>query len=130
MKANKRVAIAYIKDKQDRLLMGKRNDCSKWTTPGGHANKGEDIHEAMARELKEETGLDAQWMKIIGVSVNPKNGKLIYLFEVIVDSNQKIDVSNDPDKECDDWVYIDPLEVAKELHVPIEHNVALKHWSK
>jgi len=62
------------------------------------------------------------------IKVIKKEGVLVYGFEVKVDHNQEIDVSNDPDNECDGWEYKDPNEVCEELHVPIEKNVLLKYW--
>lgn len=122
----KRVACCLIRDWKDDILMGKRNDNDKWTTPGGHLDKGECPYEGAIRELKEETGLDCLDCKLVKVSRERK--MMIYVFEIKVDLDQKIDCSQDPDKECDDWEYVDPNEVKEELHVPMEHNAVLKYW--
>jgi 8-oxo-dGTP pyrophosphatase MutT (NUDIX family) len=121
-----RVAMSLITDENDNILMGKRNDSGKWTTPGGHLEVNEDPFEGMARELKEEAGLDAKEIKIIRVE---KKGKmLIYVMKVTVDPDQEIDASNDPDEECDDWSYEDPNDCVENLHVELEKNVVLKAW--
>lgn len=122
----KRVACCLVKDWKDDLLMGKRNDNGKWTTPGGHLDKGECPYEGAIRELKEETGLDSKDIKLVKVCKN--KDILVYVFEMTVDSEQKVDVSGDPDKECNDWEYKDPCDVAEELHVPLEVNAVLKYW--
>lgn len=123
----KRVSICLITDKYDNILMGKRSDNGLFTTPGGHCEKNECSYEACVRELKEETGLDCMSTKLVKVS---KNGNVIvYLFKVIVDENQEIDVSLDPDNECQSWEYVDPNDVVHELHVPVERNVLLKYWA-
>lgn len=122
----KRVAVCLIRDWKDDILMGKRNDNGLWTQPGGHLDKGECPYEGAIRELKEETGLDAVDLKLVKVI---KNGSvLVYGFEAKVNPSQEINVSGDPDNECDDWEYKDPNQVAEELHVPIERNVLLKYW--
>jgi len=123
---SKRVAVAYITDSQDNILMGKRNDNGLWSQPGGHIEVGECPYMGMARELKEEAGLDALDMKIVACKM--VGNMLIYLFKCKVDPNQKIDTSNDPDKEFDNLEYIDPNDVREELHVPIERNVTLHYW--
>ena len=66
-KDSNRVAIAYIVDSKEDLLVGKRNDNDKFTTPAGHIMVNECPHMGMCRELKEETGLTVQSMKLIKV---------------------------------------------------------------
>lgn len=122
----KRVAVCLIRDWKDDVLMGKRNDNSKFTQPGGHLDKGECPYQGAIRELKEETGLDATDIKLVKVI---KNGSvLVYGFEVKVDLDQEVDCTQDPDNECDSWDYLDPNDVCEELHVPVERNVLLKYW--
>lgn len=125
-KESNRVAMALICDDSDNVLMGIRNDNGKYTVPGGHLNIGEDPFEGMARELKEETGLDAEQMKIARVT---KKGKyLVYVIKVQINPEQAVDTSGDPDEECDTWFYIDPNSVVEELHMPLEKNTVLQTW--
>jgi 8-oxo-dGTP pyrophosphatase MutT (NUDIX family) len=126
MLKSKRVAIAYIRNEKDELLMGKRNDCQKWCSPGGHLNKGEDPFIGMARELKEETNLDVEKIKLAHVKWVKEKNILLYLFEIEVSGN--IDLTKDPDKEFVELEFKDPIEVCNELHVPAEHNIVLKYW--
>lgn len=128
-KKTKRFAVAYIKDNKDNLLMGKRNDSGKWTNSAGGLYAKECPFEGMARELKEETGLDAKSMKLLKVGKKDGNS-IIYLFEVIIDPNQAIDPSKDPDDECAHWEYIDPIEIIDDLHIPLSENWAIQHWIK
>ena len=123
----KRVAVGLIVDSNDKVLMGKRNDTDKFTVPAGHIEKGECPFLGMARELKEETGLDAKEIRLVQAGI--QDSILIYLFKVEVDCDQKIDASNDPDNECDDWTYEDPFDHIEELHVPASKNWALKFWA-
>lgn len=57
---------ALIKNEQGRYLMLRRSEPYKdeaeprWDIPGGRINPGEPIFEALAREIKEETGLTMQ----------------------------------------------------------------------
>lgn len=127
-KRTKRIAICLITNALDEVLMGLRNDNQKFTIPGGHLDQGEDPYEGAIRELKEETGLDVEDIKLVKVH-KTKFNTLIYCFKVEIDPKQAIDVSDDPDDECDDWFFIDPNEIKEELHVPLEDNVALKYWA-
>ena len=126
----KRVAVGVIIDDDKNILMGKRNDNNLWTIPGGHAKKNEDIYEAMIRELKEETGLDAKQLKIVKVCKKKEGSVLVYVFRISVDKDQKVDTSGDPDNEVDVWEYADPFECISKLHVPISENYAIKHWAR
>lgn len=57
---------AFIKDGQGNYLMLRRSQPyqgetePRWDIPGGRINPGEPIFEALAREIKEETGLTMQ----------------------------------------------------------------------
>lgn len=128
MKRSRRVAISLIVDHHDNVLMGRRNDNGKFTTPGGHLMVKEDPHMGAMRELKEETGLDAKDIKLVGSHWDKDRNLILYLFKVTVDPTQEINVSGDPDKECDSWSYTNPNDVVEELHVPLQQNIALKYW--
>ena len=102
MKKINRVAICLITDIYDNILMGKRRDSKKFCCPAGGAEKKEDIHLAAVRELREETGLDAIEVKLVHVEYDPKKHIMLYLFKIIIDPNQKMDTSKDPDKEFEE----------------------------
>jgi 8-oxo-dGTP pyrophosphatase MutT (NUDIX family) len=127
---SKRVAVAIVRDENDNVLFGIRKDCGKYVNPSGKAEKGEDIYQACIRELKEETGLDALDLKLVKVGYKTEKKMMVYIFDVKVDRNQKIDPSNDPDEEADVWAYLDPNDIIDQLHVPIEENWGLHYWAK
>lgn len=130
MKNSRRVCIALTVDHRDDILMGCRNDNKQWTMPGGHAEKGEDPYEAMIREYKEETGLDVEDIKLVASHWDKEKNLLLYLFQVTPDPKQMIDASKDPDKEVESWHFMNPNDVVEQLHVPLQHNIALKYWMK
>ena len=53
------------------VLLQRRGDSNKWGFPGGAIELGETPQMAAIRELKEETGLDVETGKIIGVYTDP-----------------------------------------------------------
>ena len=123
-----RVCVALITDGDDNILFGKRKDTGKYTNIGGHAEIGECAYDAMCREMKEEAGLDALDVKIAKVA--KVGDKLIYIFKVKIDPNQKIDVSKDPDKEFEDGSlqFLDPNTILDNLHVPVDKNLVLQAY--
>lgn len=126
--SKKRVAIALITNKEDKILMGKRNDTDKWTVPAGHIEEGECPFQGMARELKEETGLDAENIKLVECKFS--GNMLFYLFKIQVNPKQTIDTTKDPDQECNLFTYEDPFQHIEKLHVPAEKNMAIKYWAE
>lgn len=60
--------------KEGKILLVKRsNDPYKgfWAIPGGFVEQGETCEEAVAREIKEETGLEAKVKNLLGVYSAP-----------------------------------------------------------
>jgi 8-oxo-dGTP diphosphatase len=65
-----RLAVGAVVVKDDALLMVRRGgDPGRglWSLPGGHVERGEYISNALAREVKEETGVDVTAGELIGI---------------------------------------------------------------
>jgi ADP-ribose pyrophosphatase YjhB (NUDIX family) len=74
-KANSLVpaASAVVVDDEGRILLHKRTDNEYWSIPGGAMKPGESIAETVVREVEEETGIEAEVHKILGVYSNPRH---------------------------------------------------------
>jgi ADP-ribose pyrophosphatase YjhB (NUDIX family) len=59
------VNIAIIHSGQ--ILLIKREDFEVWGLPGGHVDPGESVAQAAVREAWEETGLEVELTKLVGV---------------------------------------------------------------
>jgi ADP-ribose pyrophosphatase YjhB (NUDIX family) len=59
------VIVAVIDDR--RILLTKREDFEVWCLPGGGVEEGESLAEGAIREAKEETGLDVELTRLVGV---------------------------------------------------------------
>jgi ADP-ribose pyrophosphatase YjhB (NUDIX family) len=57
--------VAIIHD--DKILLTRREDFEVWCLPGGGVEDGESVAEAAIREAKEETGLDVELRRLVGV---------------------------------------------------------------
>jgi 8-oxo-dGTP pyrophosphatase MutT (NUDIX family) len=68
-------ASACIRDEQGRILLQRRHDNRLWGLPGGGQNLGESAAQAMMREVYEETGLEVEPLRLIGIYSDPAFGK-------------------------------------------------------
>jgi 8-oxo-dGTP diphosphatase len=68
------LAVDAIIIKDNRILLIRRAHPpfkGEWALPGGFVEKGETLKEAVAREAKEETGLEVRPVNMIGVYDDP-----------------------------------------------------------
>jgi ADP-ribose pyrophosphatase YjhB (NUDIX family) len=63
---------ALVFNENREVLLAKRTDNGLWCIPGGHVDLGETLAQACLRELKEETGLKAEIVRLIGVYSDTK----------------------------------------------------------
>jgi 8-oxo-dGTP diphosphatase len=64
-------AAAIIQDDEGRVLLIRRGDGRGWSLPGGMMEPGERIAEAVVREVWEETGLEVEPVRLVGVYSDP-----------------------------------------------------------
>lgn len=62
---------------REKILLMRRTDNGKWSLPGGALEAGESVTEACLREVKEETGLDVEIKRFVGIHSDP-NRLLVY----------------------------------------------------
>lgn len=71
---NRPVGVDTVVYKNGKILMIKRAtnpDNGKYALPGGYLDKGESAESAAAREVREETGLEVEIVKLIGIRSDP-----------------------------------------------------------
>jgi ADP-ribose pyrophosphatase YjhB (NUDIX family) len=94
---NTRVRVGVgviILDDRGRLLLERRRDCGLWGLSGGRIEPGESIVSAAIREAKEETGLDVEITRLVGVYSEPErrivtypdNGDVVHLVDIILEA--------------------------------------------
>lgn len=57
----------------ERVLLTRRVDNGKWAVPGGYMESGENFSEACVREVREETGLEVDIKRLIGIYTSPNH---------------------------------------------------------
>ncbi|MCF7834687.1 NUDIX hydrolase [Candidatus Gracilibacteria bacterium] len=73
-------AFAIILNEKNQVLLCHRNDYDLWNLPGGKVEMGESPWEAVIREVKEETGYDAEISEFMGLYYKPEKDDLVFQF--------------------------------------------------
>jgi ADP-ribose pyrophosphatase YjhB (NUDIX family) len=76
------VAAAVIRDGQ--VLAIQRRDNAHWEPPGGVLELDESIEDGLRREVREETGLDIEPLRLTGVYKNMNRGIVALVFRCAV----------------------------------------------
>ncbi len=66
-------ASAVVADEDGRILLTRRRDNDLWTIPGGAMEPGETIAETALREVQEETGVDVEVVRLVGIYSDPRH---------------------------------------------------------
>ena len=61
------VAVNVAVIHEEKILLTKREDFEVWCLPSGGVEEGESLAEAAIRETKEETGVDVELTRLVGV---------------------------------------------------------------
>lgn len=69
---------AVVVDAEGRVLWVRRRDNGLWSLPSGHVEPAETVHEAVRREVLEETGLTVRAVRLTGVYSEPAAQVFVY----------------------------------------------------
>jgi 8-oxo-dGTP pyrophosphatase MutT (NUDIX family) len=71
-------ASAVIFDEVGQVLLVRRGDTGLWSLPAGIMDMDEAIAETVVREVREETGLDVEPVRLTGLYTNPSLQNMTY----------------------------------------------------
>ena len=72
-----RPGVAAVIFEDGRVLLQRRDDTRRWGLPGGGVEPGETVRQALIREVREETGLDVEPLRLIGVYSDPAHHQIV-----------------------------------------------------
>jgi len=111
------VAVGAIAVRDGAILLvrrGRAPGAGEWSVPGGRVRYGEELHEALVREVAEETGLDvvvdrfAGWVERIGSDPEPYHFVILDFYVSPLDAAQEPVPSDDAVEVA--WVPLDGLD--------------------
>jgi 8-oxo-dGTP diphosphatase len=73
-------AYAVISSTRGEVLLTRRRGQGQWVLPGGSVEEQEAPWDAVTREVREETGLEIESARLVGVYVKPRERDLVFLF--------------------------------------------------
>lgn len=106
------IAVGAVVVKDGALLMVQRkNDpgAGLWSIPGGRLELGEYVVDAVAREVKEETGLDVEVLGLLGIFEVPGEPHYVMLDHIAAHEGDVEPVAGD---DVDDVRWVPFAEIA------------------
>lgn len=73
-----------ILDDDEKILLSRRSDFGNWVLPGGRLDSGELLPHCVVREVKEETGLEVELVRPVGMYYQRGRGRMDVLYEARV----------------------------------------------
>jgi len=73
-------AFATILNESGEVLLCHRPDVDLWNAPGGRVEAGESPWEAVVREIREETGVEAEVVRLASVSWKSERHEILFQF--------------------------------------------------
>ena len=129
---------AWIVNKNNEILIQKRSankegNPNKWSLTAGHVDSGEDVKEAMIREIKEEVGIDVKLedLELLFISkhnsLTGSNNVFGYLYLVRID--KKIEDFTIQEEEVSELKYIS-IEELEKIVKSKDENYTFPKWER
>jgi nucleoside triphosphatase len=124
------VGALVVNEKGEVLIVRSKKWNDKYTVPGGHIELGERAEDAITREVKEETGLDTEPVKLLIVqqAIYPKDyhKHQHFIFMDFVCKAKSSEVKLDG-RELQSYVWVTPEEALKLDLEEYTQNFVLKY---
>lgn len=117
-----------LNENDEILLIKRKNEPFKdlWALPGGFVEYGEKVEDAVLREIKEETGLNVEIVKLFGVYSDPKRDPRGHTISVVFHCKIKGGIL----KGSDDAKEAKWIKFKDDLKLAFDHLKILKDFFK
>jgi 8-oxo-dGTP diphosphatase len=116
--------------RRGRILLGRRrgsHGSGYYAAPGGHIEFGESFEQAARREVREETGLEIENLRLLSVGnyiFDREDGERHYIdVDFVCEAPDGEPATIEPEK-CDGWDWYDPDDLPEPLFVVTERMIA------
>ena len=75
-----RIGVYAVIFHEGQVLLALRRDIGWWNQPGGGLEVGETVEEGVCREVREETGLEVEVERLVGVYSKPQKQEVVLSF--------------------------------------------------
>ncbi len=75
-----RIGVSALIFENKNVLLALRADGDWWNLPGGGMERGETVEQAVRREVREETGLEVEVERLVGVYSKPQKNEVVLSF--------------------------------------------------
>ncbi|MGH3660896.1 MAG: NUDIX hydrolase [Micromonosporaceae bacterium] len=126
--------VAAVRNDAGELLMIHRTDNDFWALPGGGHDIGESISDTVIREVREETGIDVEVTRLVGVYTNPghvmayDDGEVRQQFSLCFAARYISGAPRTSSESCEviwlDPTYLDELDIHPSMRLRISHALA------
>lgn len=89
MSEHKRIVVGLIHDGNNILMVKQAYGSRLWTLPGGRVEDGESLVQAVSREVREETGLIAEAVGLIGI--RDKATQTVFVFAIKITGGKLVE---------------------------------------
>ena len=127
------VGALVVNEKGEVLMVRSHKWGDKYTVPGGHIELGERAEDAIRREVKEETGLDAEPVELLIVqqAIYPnhfyKHEHYVFMDYVLNTKSLKVQLDG---RELQDYVWVQPQDALKLDLEAYTRNFVVKYLEK
>ncbi|MBN1230245.1 MAG: NUDIX domain-containing protein [Anaerolineales bacterium] len=101
--------FGMIFNEKNKVLICHGRDRDLWNLPGGGMESGETPQQALWREVNEETGLEVEIIRLVGIYTKPHHDDIVFSFLCRLLGKEPVCPELNEETDAFDWCNIDTL---------------------